>query len=303
MIIEQTRTNDSAIRRNLNRIKAIRKICKDYKIDIAVSFMREPNFRLVLATWGIKTKAVISVRNDPNREYSGTFGKMVGKILLPCADGAVFQTEDAKRWFPQKLQRKSKVIYNIVDSRFFETVYRGEHDIITVGRISPQKNHTMLIKAFKKVHDKFPEERLVICGRTQTEMGIKELIEKLELEDNVILLGQRENVPEILSKAKLFVLSSDYEGMPNALMEAMAVGIPAVSTDCPCGGPKELLGKKLETLLTPVGNIDALADKMIFLLENDKERENIGKELKQRAQLFRVDDVGQKWIDYIESLL
>lgn len=139
---------------------------------------------------------------------------MVGKILLPCADGAVFQTEDAKRWFPQKLQRKSKVIYNIVDSRFFETVYRGEHDIITVGRISPQKNHTMLIKAFKKVHDKFPEERLVICGRTQTEMGIKELIEKLELEDNVILLGQRENVPEILSKAKLFVLSSDYEACP-----------------------------------------------------------------------------------------
>ena len=102
VIIEQTRTNDSAIRRNLNRIKAIRKICKDYKIDIAVSFMREPNFRLVLATWGIKTKAVISVRNDPNREYSGTVGKVVGKILLPCADGAVFQTEDAKRWFPNR---------------------------------------------------------------------------------------------------------------------------------------------------------------------------------------------------------
>ena len=128
-------------------------------------------------------------------------------------------------------------------------------------------------------------------------------IEKLELEDNVILLGQRENVPEILSKAKLFVLSSDYEGMPNALMEAMAVGVPAVSTDCPCGGPKELFGEKLQNLLTPVGNTDALADKMIFLLQNDKERENIGKELRQRAKLFRVDDVGQKWIEYIESLL
>lgn len=302
VIIEQTRTNDSAVRSNLNRIKAIRKICKDYKIDIAVSFMREPNFRLVLATWGIKTKAVISVRNDPNREYSGTVGRVVGKILLPCADGAVFQTEDAKRWFPQKLQKKAKVIYNVVASKFFETTYCGEHDIITVGRISPQKNHTMLIKAFEKVHEKFPEERLVICGRTQTEMGIEELIKNLKLEDSVILLGQRDNVPEILSKAKLFVLSSDYEGMPNALMEAMAVGVPSVSTDCPCGGPKELFGKKLETLLTPVGNIDALADKMISLLENDKERENIGKELKQRAQLFRVDDVGQKWIDYIESL-
>ena len=272
VIIEQTRTNDSAIRRNLNRIKAIRKICKDYKIDIAVSFMREPNFRLVLATWGIKTKAVISVRNDPNREYSGTVGKVVGKILLPCADGAVFQTEDAKRWFPKKLQRKAKVIYNVVDSKFFETTYCGEHDIITVGRISPQKNHTMLIKAFKKVHDEFPEERLVICGRTQTEMGIKELIEKLELEDSVILLGQRENVPEILSKAKLFVLSSDYEGMPNALMEAMAVGVPAISTDCPCGGPKELFGEELKNCLIPVGDIDALAKKMISFLQDDNKR-------------------------------
>lgn len=108
MIIEQTRTNDSAVRRNLNRIKAIRKICKDYKIDIAVSFMREPNFRLVLATWGIKTKAVISVRNDPNREYSGTVGKVVGKILLPCADGAVFQTEDAKGGFLKNFKRKQR---------------------------------------------------------------------------------------------------------------------------------------------------------------------------------------------------
>lgn len=242
MIIEQTRTNDSAVRRNLNRIKAIRKICKDYKIDIAVSFMREPNFRLVLATWGIKTKAVISVRNDPNREYSGTVGKVVGKILLPCADGAVFQTEDAKRWFPQKLQKKAKVIYNVVASKFLKQ-HIAENMTYYCWKDISAKNHTMLIKAFEKVHEKFPEERLVICGRTQTEMGIEELIKNLKLEDCVILLGQRDNVPEILSKAKLFVLSSDYEGMPNALMEAMAVGVPAVSTDCPCGGPKELFGK------------------------------------------------------------
>ena len=302
VIIEQTRTNDSAIRRNLNRIKAIRKICKDYKIDIAVSFMREPNFRLVLATWGIKTKAVISVRNDPNREYSGTVGKVVGKILLPCADGAVFQTEDAKRWFPKKLQRKAKVIYNVVDSKFFETTYCGEHDIITVGRISPQKNHTMLIKAFKKVHDEFPEERLVICGRTQTEMGIKELIEKLELEDSVILLGQIENVPEILSKAKLFVLSSDYEGMPNALMEAMAVGVPAISTDCPCGGPKELFGEELKNCLIPVGDIDALAKKMISFLQDDNKRKIVADKLNQRAQTFQADIIGKMWINYIKEL-
>ena len=303
MIIEDENLKQSTLKRNVNRIRFIRNLCKKEQIDVVVSFMREPNVRALLATFGLRTKTIISVRNDPNREYIGTFGKMVGKILLTCADGAVFQTEDAKRWFPQKLQKKAKVIYNVVASKFFETTYCGEHDIITVGRISPQKNHTMLIKAFEKVHEKFPEERLVICGRTQTEMGIEELIKNLKLEDSVILLGQRDNVPEILSKAKLFVLSSDYEGMPNALMEAMAVGVPAVSTDCPCGGPRELFGKKLETLLTPVGNIDALADKMIFLLENDKERENIGKELKQRAHLFRVDDVGQKWIDYIESLL
>lgn len=303
MSIEKTKTNDSALQRNLKRIKSIRKICKDCKIDVAVSFMREPNFRLILATWGIKTKTVISVRNDPNREYSGLIGKIIGKMLLPCADGAVFQTEEARGWFPAKLQKKAKVIYNVVDSNFFETTYCGENDIVTVGRISPQKNHVLLIKAFKKVHEKFPEERLVICGRTQTELGIEELIRNLDLEDSVVLVGQKDNVPEILSKAKLFVLSSDYEGMPNALMEAMAVGVPAVSTDCPCGGPKELFGKRLENLLTPVGDIDALADKIIFLLKNNGERENIGRELKQRAQLFRVDEVGQKWIDYIEKLL
>lgn len=302
MSIEDEQVIQSLLRRNLSRIKAIRRICKTEQVDVVVSFMREPNFRALLATVGLRTKTVVSVRVDPNFEYKGVIGRIVGKLLLPHADGAVFQTADAKAWFCKKLQRKATVIYNVVDSKFFAINYVGGNDIVAIGRISPQKNQKLLIQAFKKVHDKLPNERLLIYGRIEQDMGLNQQIKQLGLNDSVFFLGQRNNIPEILSKAKLFVLSSDYEGMPNALMEAMAVGVPSISTDCPCGGPRELFGEELSDMLVPVGDVDALADKMIELLLDDERRIEIGRKMMARAGAFRADEIGEEWIEYVSSV-
>lgn len=302
MSIEDEQVVQSMLKRNLSRIKAIRQICRSEQVDVVVSFMREPNFRVLLATIGLRTKTIVSVRVDPNYEYQGFIGKMVGKLLLPYADGAVFQTEEAKAWFAKKLQRKATVIYNVVDSKFFDTEYIGGNDIVSIGRISPQKNQTLLVQAFKKVHDRLPNEKLLIYGRTEQDVGLEQLIEQLELTDCVLLLGQHNNIPEILSGAKLFVLSSDYEGMPNALMEAMAVGVPSISTDCPCGGPRELFGEELSDMLVQVGDVDALADKMIELLSDDERRIEIGRKMMVRAESFRADGIGKEWIEYVSSV-
>lgn len=300
--IEEEQIIQSMLKRNLSRIKAIRQICRTEQVDVVVSFMREPNFRVLLATIGLRTKTVVSVRVDPNYEYQGFIGKMVGKLLLPYADGAVFQTEEAKAWFAKRLQRRAAVIYNVVDSKFFDTEYIGGNDIVSIGRISPQKNQTLLVQAFKMVHDRLPKERLLIYGRTEQDVGLEQLIEQLKLTDCVLLLGQHNNIPEILSGAKLFVLSSNYEGMPNALMEAMAVGVPSISTDCPSGGPRELFGEELAAMLTPVGDADVLADKIIELLSDEEKRLDVGRKMRERAEAFRSDKIGQEWVNYINGI-
>lgn len=302
MSIEDHQIIQSCLKRNISRIRAVRGICKREQMDVLVSFMGEPNFRAVLATIGLRTKNIVSVRLDPKREYAGVIRKFVGKCLLPHADGAVFQTEEAMGWFPERMQSHSAVIYNVVDDRFYNMEYRGGTDIVSCGRISSQKNQTLLIKAFGKVHDRFPEICLRIYGDIQEDVGLLELIKKLGLRDFVFLMGRVDDIPSVLAHAKLFVLSSDYEGMPNALMEAMAVGAPSISTDCPCGGPRELFGKELEEMLTPVGDVDALANKMMELLSDDGKRRKIGREMRKRAQKFRADIIGEEWIRYTESV-
>jgi glycosyltransferase involved in cell wall biosynthesis len=305
MSLEDKQIRTSYLKRNITRIKKLRQICKKEKVDILVSFMGEPNFRAMLATIGLPVKNIISVRTDPKVEYKGLVRGILGKYLLPCADGAVFQTKEARDWFPKRLRKRSAVIYNVVDERFFATPYKSGRDIVTCGRISSEKNHELLLRAFSRIHDKFPETRLHIYGRTQEEnefSKLKELIKKLDLEDGAFLEGECENIPEILSVAGLFVLTSNYEGLPNALMEAMAVGVPSISTDCPCGGPRELFGEELKEYLTPVGDEQALAAKMEKLLSDEEERLATGRKMKERAKAFRTEKIGKQWIAYAERV-
>lgn len=302
MSIEDEEIIQSCIKRNISRIKAIRQICKTEGIDVVVSFMGEPNIRTLIATLGLKTKCVVSIRSDPSLEYEGIIRGLIGQYLLSCADGAVFQTEDARMWFSEKLQKKSAIIYNVVDDSFYNTEYRGGSVIVSCGRLVPTKNPMLLVRAFKKVLNAFPEAQLQIYGETEVDVGLSELIEGLDLRGAVWLMGRTEDVPSVLSKASIFVLPSDYEGMPNALMEAMAVGVPCISTDCPCGGPRELFGNDLVDMLVPVRDEDALVDKMIELLSDDKKRQEIGRKMRKRAEEFRADKIGREWMEYVESV-
>ena len=112
--LEKTEIKQSKVKRNISRILKLRRLCKKEKPDVLIAFMGEPNFRAIVATIGLSVRTVVSVRNDPNREYAGLIMKFVGKYLLPMADGCVFQTEDAKQWFPVRMQRKSTIIFNAV---------------------------------------------------------------------------------------------------------------------------------------------------------------------------------------------
>jgi len=121
LTLEKTNLKQSFFKKNITRVYRLRKICKQERPDIVVSFMAEANFRAIIATMFLGIKTLISVRNDPNKEYSKKIYRLLAKLLYPFASGLVFQTEEAKKWFSKRIQKKSKVILNHVDEKFYQT--------------------------------------------------------------------------------------------------------------------------------------------------------------------------------------
>lgn len=291
----------SRLMRNYKLISSLRSYCKRESPDVLVSFMQEPNFRAVISTIGLKTKTVVSIRNDPKIEYSGRVGRFIGKLILPFANGAVFQTKEAMEWFPKRLKRKSIIIPNPVKEQFFITERKPNYgEIVSVGRLEPQKNFSLLIKAFSKVSEILPNLKLKIYGEGTLRKELSALIQKLDLTQSVFLMGQTDDVANALSTADVFVLSSDYEGMPNALMEAMAMGIPCVSTNCPCGGPRMLINDGENGFLFQVGDQSDLEQKLLNVFSNEEIKHFISDNAKESSKCFDSERVYKKWKSFLK---
>lgn len=301
--IEQAQIPQSRLRRNLSRIKALRRLIREYKPAALISFMAEPNFRAVLASRFLPVKTIVSVRNDPEREYGGRLGRIIGKWLLPLADGCVFQTEQAKNWFPKRLQKRSKIIMNQVDERFFQVTGTGENGyVMTAGRLTAQKNQALLIRAFAAIAGNV-EEELRIYGEGELRQSLEALIAQLGMEGRIRLMGASDDMPAALAGCKLFVLPSDFEGMPNALLEAMAAGRCCVSTACPCGGPEAVIKNGVNGLLVPVGAEEALSAAMLELLKNEDKRLSMAAAAAESAEAFRPEAIFEHWREYVEQVI
>lgn len=297
------KSSKNKIFKNINIIRQLKKIICMKKPDLVVSFMREPVVRALLASRKLDVKNIISIRNDPSKEYPGITGKLISKYILPKADGCVFQTEDAKKYFPIKLQGKSKIIFNQVDEKFFDVNIYDPKYIVSIGRLSHQKNQMMLINAFAKVNEKYPDEKLLIYGDGELKEKLKNEINKKGLEDRILLMGLTDNIPKVLSKAKMFILSSDYEGMPNTLLEAMAAGVPCISTDCPCGGPKAIINHGVDGILVPVNNKKELAKNILLLLEDNELSNEIRRNAKEKSEIFKPNNIFKQWQEYFEQVI
>ena len=159
----------------------------------------------------------------------------------------------------------------------------------------------MLIDAFSEISDAV-DENLYIYGEGELRNNLEKQIKEKKLENRVFLPGDIKNVEEMLSKAALFVLPSDYEGMPNALMEAMAIGVPCISTDCPCGGPLMLFHNEKE-FLVEVGNKTELAEKMKTVLLDKSKKEDNSKKMKAYSQEFTPERILKKWNEYVNEVV
>lgn len=293
---------DGFVKKNLIYTRRLRTVIKHHDPDVIVSFLPEPNFRTIVASAGLRSKVIISVRNDPSVEYQRRIYCLLAKTLYPHADGMVFQTEDAKNWFSPIVQKKSKIIYNAVSPAFYENrIDCLGQGIVTVGNFKKQKNHALLINAFNLIKDDV-KENLYIYGDGDERKNIEVLINKLNLGSRVFLLGQCSDIPSQLRKYRLFVLSSDYEGMPNALMEAMAIGLPCISTDCPCGGPRELFGGDRNYLVS-VNDCEELSCKIKYFLQNDDSIKANAKFMKDKSLKFNHNVIFSEWKQYIYEVM
>lgn len=285
------------------KAKRIQKIAKEQNIDVVYSFLPEPNIFSILAGLWQKQITIVSERNDPHVEPKHKVVRILRTLCYPFSDGFVFQTNDAKEYFPKFIQKRSKVIFNPIPSNL-PTRYEDEKTkkFVAMGRLDKQKNYHMMIQAFSRVHQAHPEYILDIYGEGTEKDCLEALIAELDLQDTVFLKGQSNVVLEEIRDAYGFVMSSDFEGMSNALMEAMALGLPCVSTNHPIGGAKALIESGKNGILVPVNHVDELAQAMIELIEAPEFARALGSEAYSIRERLKLKNVADEWIQYAKSI-
>ncbi|MGI6264931.1 MAG: glycosyltransferase [Acutalibacteraceae bacterium] len=262
---------------------------------------------VIPALRGLKTKIVVSERNDPRHFHGKRITKWLSRRLMRRADGFVFQTPDALAFYQKKLRGPAQVIPNpltadlpTADGRDKD---KAERRVVTAGRLVAQKNHRLLIEAFAKAAKKTDGIGLTVFGEGSLLPQLRQWAQTCGVADRVSFPGAVDDLPEKIRDAALFVLSSDFEGMPNALMEAMAMGLPCVSTDCPCGGPRELIQDGVNGLLVPVNDADRLAQAITRLMEDRALARSLGENARRVRDDYGMDVIAGRWLAFLQSVM
>lgn len=294
----------NTVRNMLVRMPRFWRYLKASDTDAYIVMLPKITIMLLMFRRLTKAKVIAAERVDP-ASYSERIAKMLKKYAKR-ADGWVFQTEDAQKWYGDSIKDcKAIVIPNAVNPAFIRPHYEGKKRkvIAGAGRLDVQKNFDLLIRAFAKIASEFPEYNLIIYGKGDKEQELKSLVESLGLQDRIDLPGNIQNIAEEMEKNTMFVLSSDFEGMPNALMEAMALGLPCVSTDCPCGGPRYLIQDGVNGLLVPVGDENKMAEAIKNLLTNSDYAKKMGQNASKISEKLAPDKIYGKWEKFIAGCI
>lgn len=286
------------------RFKTLRNIWKENKPDVILAFLGKNNLMAIATSRFLPSKVVVSVRGEPTMEYEGKFMQYIAKVVFRFADGIIMQTNDAKNFLPVATHKKVQILPNPLNEAFLNQRYQGEREqqIVAVGRLDENKNHLMLLQAFEMIEKEFPDMQLIIYGEGRSRDVLEQYVKEKNLVDKIKLPGNIQNVAEHIKKAKIFALTSNTEGMPNSVMEAMALGLPVVSTDCPCGGPAMLIQDGINGMLVPVGDVEALAGAFRKILSDDTYAKSLGERAYRIVEELHPVSVNKKWEEYLKSV-
>lgn len=271
--------------------------------EVVLSFLAPFNMLSIMAVCGLKVPIVVADRNDPTKVPENFFVRKLRDFLYLFADGVVLQTEDNRDYFNRKIQEKSAVIYNPVnmgDKIGIALNASKDKLIVSAGRLMPQKNQKMLIEAFSEVVKKHPEYKLIIYGEGPDREKLESLIEELNLKNQVMLPGNVSDLHDRMKNAEMFVLSSDYEGMPNALIEAMCIGLPVISTKV--SGTRELIELEKNGTLVDCKDKTQLEKAIEDLILNMDKRSFFACENVKLAEKLKIDVITGKWLELIREI-
>lgn len=271
---------------------------------IVISFLAPFNIMAIAAKIGTGIPIIVADRNDPAKVPTNAAIRKLRDFLYMFANGIVLQTEKNKAYFNSIIQKKSKVIYNPVNMGKYAGISleeRKEKKIVTAGRLMPQKNQKLMINVFAEIVKRYPEHKLYIYGEGPSREELELLIKKLELEDSVVLAGSVTDLHEQIKDAQIFVLSSEYEGMPNALIEAMCMGIPVISTKV--SGATDLIKNNENGLLVECDDKNALANAMIYILSDEKKSMQMARAAISLNEELATETILEQWIKFINSLM
>jgi len=288
----------------LKRQFGLRKLVKGFKPDIIIPFMVYNAIQVIMSTVAIRVPIVVRITNTLESEISTRFLKRWARLLLKKITGVVYQHQEQKEEFTEHISKPNTIIHNPIETNplWIKEKDYSQKRIISVGRIENQKNYPLLLKSFAKIVTDYPDWTLEICGEGLLETEIKNEAARLHLHNKVRFSGYVVDVFERMHNASVFILSSSYEGMPNALIEAMCMGCACITTDS-SGAVRTLIEDGINGIIVPSEGLESLSNAMCRLLSDDKIRKQIGQEATKLRDKFNVSIVTDEWEDFINTLI
>ena len=281
-------------------VQYIKREIKKRDPDVVIAFMRQSGIIMWIARMlGCKAKLICSERNDPT--VQSPFVRFIMRRVYKSSDLLVCQGQTVADYF-SSVKNKVVIPNPVNGERLADRAETIISRVVAVGRLDKQKNFELLINSFAHIYPSFPQYRLDIYGEGPERDTLQRLIDSKDMQNHICLCGAKKNVQELISDAALFVMSSNYEGFPNALLEAMSIGLPVISTDFSTGIAHELIENE-NGLVVPVGDEQAMSQAISELLSDEERMAKMGKCNRQKCEKFYTPQIIEKWEDAIKSII
>lgn len=288
---------------DIKRMLWFRKLVKEEKPDLILSFLEPLNIRVLLCTIGLGVKTIVAERNDPRSVNKYWIVGGFEKFVYRLADKILVQTETVRTFFGGKLKKRTHIIYNPVNLPI-DMVGKAlrmpkKKRVVSVARLIPQKNHDILIRAFAEFHKSHPDYSLTIYGNGPLTEYLKNLAGSLGISDKVSIPGASKTIHQDILDADMMCLVSDREGMSNAMIEAMTLGLPCICTKV--SGALDLIKDSENGFLVDIGDIEGLVKRMVFIADNQETAIKIGEEAKKVYEVLNKDRIYKEWITFLKQ--